>query len=242
MLVLDGGFSSTAWGFTDGDWDNLPKGKMPTWQKDKVQNWVKAFKDHPAVFGWDICNEYGENLPSGVIAKNSQWPKTAITLQQLKQARSDVLQIDPSKPILIRTYEWDLNEPPFGNHRPFEAGLADIVMLNFYSNYLENNKLQWPDVIQDVGAKCVQVTKTKDPKVKIWVSIAAFEDATLFQRPTIASLTRDIKETLTILNVDGIAFFEWGPPIGDKNGWYLPEKGADLWEAIKQSIPQIKSS
>lgn len=176
-VVLDGGFSHTAWGFTDEDFDNLPKGKVPTWQKDRVQDWVGTFKYHPAVFGWDICNEYGENLPSGVNAQNSPWPDTAITLSQLKQARSDVLQIDPDKPILIRTYEWDLDEPPFGTNRPFEAGIADIVMLNFYSNYLENNKLQWPDVIEDVGAGCVEATKVKDPHVKIWVSIAAFEDA-----------------------------------------------------------------
>jgi len=240
-VVLDGGFSHTAWGFTDDDFDNLPKGKLPTWQKDRVQNWIKTFKDHPAVFGWDICNEYGENLPSGVDAKNSQWPETAITLSQLKQARNDVLQIDPDKPILIRTYEWESDEPPFGNHRPFEAGIAEIVMLNFYSNYLEHNKLQWPDVIEDVGSGCAKAIKEKDPHVKIWISVAAFEDKPSFQRPTVTSLTRDIREALKISNVDGIGFFEWGPPIDDKHGWHLPETGPDLWEVIKQNIPTIKA-
>lgn len=235
-VVMDGGFTYPAWGFTDNDWDNLPAGKSPIWQKDRVQSWVKTFKDHPAVFGWDICNEYGENLPSGAQAKNSQWPRTAITLKQLKQARSDVLQIDPAKPILIRTYSWDFNEPPFGNHRPFEAGIAEIVMLNLYSNYLENNNIQWPTVIQDAGAESVRIIKEKDPNAKVWLSIAAFEDEELFSKPTVASLTRDINETLKIPNIDGIGFFEWGPAdIGRGKVWYLPQTGADLWKVIQNS-------
>lgn len=234
-VVMDGGFSYTAWGFTNDDWDNLPRGKRPVWQKDRVQNWVKALKDHPAVFGWDICNEYGENLPSGAAAKKSEWPKTAISLEQLKQARNDVLEIDPSKPILIRTYEWDLDEPPFGLHRPFEAGLAEILMLNLYSNYLENNKLQWPTVVKDVGDKCVKIIKAKDPNAKIWVSLSAFEEPGIFKKPTTANLTRDIEETFKIPSIDGIGFFEWGPSYGEKR-WYLPETGADLWEVIQRNI------
>ena len=121
-VVMDGGFSDSAWGFTENDWDNLPKGKRPIWQKDRVQSWVRTFKNHPAVFAWDICNEYGENLPSGAHARKSEWPRTAITLEQLKQARNDIREIDNSRPILVRTYEWDLDEPPFGFPRSSPAG------------------------------------------------------------------------------------------------------------------------
>lgn len=234
-VVMDGGFSYTAWGFVDDDLDNLPRGKRPVWQKERVQSWVKALKDHPAVFAWDICNEYGENLPSGAAAKNSEWPRTANTLEQLRQARNNVLQIDPRKPIIIRTYEWELAEPPFGVHRPFEAGIAEIVMLNLYSNYLENNKLQWPDIIEDVGAKCVKVIKATDSNARIWVSVSAFEQPPIFKKPTAANLTGDIEETLKIPDVDAIAFFAWGPSQEDKP-WYLPQTGPELWEAIKRNI------
>jgi hypothetical protein len=232
-----------AWGFLNQDWDNLPAGKKPVWQKDKVQSWVKTFKDHPAVYAWDICNEYGENLPSGSDAKNSEWPKTATTLAQLKQARHDVLEIDPSKPILIRTYSWDFSEPPFdirgtGLHRPFEEGIAEIISLNLYSNYLENGKLQWPTVIEEAAAESVRIIKSKDPNIKVWLSLAAFEDTKSFQRPTAASLVRDINEANKIPAIDGISYFSWGPTeIGNKGQkWYLPETGADLWEVIKKSI------
>ena len=97
------------------------------------------------------------------------------------------------------------------------------------------------DVIEDVGAGCVEATKAKDLYVRIWLSIAVFEETPLFQRPTVTSLKRDIREASKIPNIDGIAFFEWGPPIDDKNDWYLPETGSDLWEVIKNSIPAIKS-
>ena len=244
-VVMDGGFTYTAWGFTDSDWDNLPFGKKPVWQKDLVQNWVKALKGHPSIYAWDICNEYGENLPSGPAANQSDWPNTAMTLAQLKQARNDVLQIDPGKPILIRTYSWDLDQPPFdirstGLRRPFEAGLAEIVSLNLYSNYLDNGKLQWPTVIEDVTAESVRIIKSKDPNIKVWLSLAAFEDNQSFQRPTTASLSRDINQVLKISAIDGISYFSWGPTdIGKGKKWYLPETGADLWDVIKKSIKVI---
>lgn len=237
-VILDGGFSYSAWGFSAADWDNLPEGKKPIWNRGKVQKWVKALKDHPAVFGWDICNEAGENLPSGPHAKNSQWPSTAITSKQLKWARIDVLQIDQDKPILIRMYAWDSSENTFGTYKSMDAGLADIVMLNIYSNYMQNDQLQWPEIIQDIGANNVETIKTADPDAQIWVALAAFEDSNIFQRPAPASLTRDIEETLEIPHVDGIAFFAWGPLYPQDTGstWYLPQTGADLWEVIQHSI------
>ncbi len=237
-VVLDGGFSYAAWGFTDNDWDRLPEGKGPIWQKNRVQNWIRTFKDHPAVYAWDICNEYGENLPSGSAAVNSRWPKTVITLDQLWQAKKDVLQIDDSKPILLRMYSWDLNEPPFGPHRPYEAGLANIVMLNLYSNYAEDNKIMWPDVIQDSGAEFVSAVKKVDPHAEVWVALAAFASPDMFLRPTRQSLAFDIRETLKLPGLDGIAFFEWGPAnqYDPREDWYLPETGTDLWEVIKEHL------
>jgi hypothetical protein len=239
-VVLDGGFSHTAWGFTNDDFDSLPKGKSPVWQKNRVQKWIGAFKDHPAVCAWDICNEYGENLPSGSHAIDSQWPETVITVEQLIQAKQDVLQVDDSKPILVRMYSWDLNEPPFGIDRLYEPGLANIVMINLYSNYAEDNVILWPEVIQDSGAEFVNAVKKIDSNVKVWIALAAFESHDMFQRPTVKSLATDIEETLKIPELDGIAFFEWGPANqwDPRRDWYLPETGADLWSIIKKHIEE----
>jgi hypothetical protein len=237
-VVMDGGFSYMAWGFTNDDWDKLPKGKRPVWQKETVQSWIKALKDHPAIYAWDISNEFGENLPSGVAAKNTEWPATRITTAQLKQAKADVLAADPNRPIHARMYEWDEEKVPEHVKGLLENRIADIISLNLYSNYLEDGKLQWPDVIADVAASRVAGIKKMAPGTIVWLSIAAFEYHDLFGRPTVAGLNRDFEEALKICDLDGISFFCWGPvyewdPSCD---WYLPKTGADLWNAIQINI------
>jgi len=241
-VVMDGGFSYTAWGFTQDDWYHLPSGKKPVWQKETVQSWITALKDHPAIYAWDISNEFGENLPSGVAAKNTEWPATRITTEQLAQAKADVLAIDPSRPIHVRMYEWDEKNVPDHIRGLLENRIADIISLNLYSNYLVDGKLQWPDVIADVGASRVTGIKKMSPDTLVWLSIAVFEYHSLFARPTVDNLNRDFEEALKINNLDGISFFCWGPveqwdPSCD---WYLPKTGADLWDTIQKNIKQTQ--
>jgi hypothetical protein len=235
-VVMDGGFSYTAWGFTDDDWDSLPKGKHPVWQKEKVQTWVRALKDHPAVYAWDISNEFGENLPDGAGIAGSDWPKGRLTTEQLMQARADVLAVDPGRPIHVRTYGWDVDKMQPHIKSMLTSRVADIISLNLYSNYLAKGKLEWPDVIQDAGQYYVDNIKKLSPGTVVWLSVAAFEYQDLFQRPTLAGLNRDLKYVTLIKGLDGISFFCWGPVSqwDEKGDWYLPQTGADIWEVIKR--------
>ena len=241
-VVMDGGFSARAWGFTDDDWDDLPRGKRPVWQKEKVQAWIMALKDHPAIMAWDICNEFGENLPSGAGMVNSDWPKSRITTGQLIQARADVLAVDPTRLIHARMYGGDMGAIPPHVSSLLENRIADIISLNLYSNYLEKGRLQWPDVIKEGGPYFVDMIKKKAPGTKVWLSIGAFEYIKIFQRPTPASLMRDMKYAIQMDNLDGISFFCWGPvnQWDDKGDWYLPQTGADLWEVIQREIKQAR--
>jgi hypothetical protein len=241
-VVMDGGFSARAWGFTDEDWNHLPAGKRPVWQKDRVQEWIMALKDHPAVYAWDICNEFGENLPSGAGVENSDWPQSMITIEQIKQAKADVHAADPTKPIHIRMYGWDIGKMPSHISVLLDNKIADIISLNLYSNYLDQGNLQWPTVIADAGGYFVDSIKQKAPGVKIWISLAAFQYTKIFQRPTTQSLMRDINNSALIKNLDGITFFCWGPVSqwDDKGNWYLPTTGADLWRAIQLGIAKLK--
>lgn len=243
-VVMDGGFSARAWGFTDDDWDILPPGKRPVWQKERVQAWIKALKGHPAIYAWDICNEFGENLPSGAGVKNSDWPKSMITVEQVRQAKADVLEADTTRPIHVRMYGWDTGKMPSHVSALLDGRVADIISLNLYSNYLDRGKLQWPTVIADAGAYFVDTIKQKAPGVKVWVSLAAFQYPQLFQRPTVENLARDIGGSAGIKNLDGITFFCWGPVSqwDDKCDWYLPETGSDLWRITRSEIVKIQQA
>jgi hypothetical protein len=235
-VVMDGGFSYTAWGFTNDDWDSLPRGKHPVWQKEKVQKWVRALKDHPAVCAWDISNEFGENLPSGAGIEGSDWPKGRLTTQQLMQARADVLAVDPGKPIHVRMYGWDVDKMQPHIKSLLTGRIADIISLNLYSNYLAKGQLEWPDVIQDAGQYYVENIKKLSPGTVVWLSVAAFEYPRIFQRPTLAGLNRDLKYVTLIKGLDGISFFCWGPvnQWDETSDWYLPKTGADIWDVIKR--------
>jgi len=237
-VVIDGGFSYTAWGFTDDDWDDLPPGKHPVWQKERVQKWVDALKDHPAIYAWDICNEFGENLPSGAGIRGSDWPRGRITLEQIKQAKADIQAIDPTRPFHLRMYGWNTEKMEPHINALLSSGIIDIISLNLYSNYLEKGRLEWPGVIQDAGQYYVDKIKELSPKTKVWLSIAAFEYPGIFQRPTNFSLIRDLKSATRIKNLDGISFFCWGPVSqwDDKCNWYLPQTGTDIWDIIKRYL------
>lgn len=241
-VVMDGGFSARAWGFTGNDWENLPKGKRPVWQKEHVQYWVRALKDHPAIYAWDICNEFGENLPTGAGVENSGWPDSMITTEQIKQAKADVLEADSTRPVHARMYGWDIGNMPSHVSALLSNRVADIISLNLYSNYLDKGQLQWPTVIEDAGAYFVESIKQKAPGTRVWISLAAFEYPVMFQRPTAASLERDINNASKITNLDGMSFFCWGPVSqwDEKSNWYLPKTGSALWATIQQEIKKLK--
>jgi len=165
-----------------------------------------------------------------------------ITEDQLKQARADVLEADNTRPIHIRLYEWDPELVPPHIKAVLANRIADILSLNLYSNYLDKGKLQWPEIIREAGPYCVETIKKLAPGTKVWLSIAAFEDPTLFQRPAPSSLYRDIKYAFLIPGLDGISFFCWGSvnQWDEQNNWYLPKTDADLWNIIRQEIRLVK--
>jgi hypothetical protein len=241
-VVMDGGFSYTAWGFTDDDWALLPSGKRPVWQKEHVQSWIRALKDHPAIYAWDICNEFGENLPSGAGVPNSGWPQSMVTTEQIRQARSDVLAVDSTRPIVARMHGWDIGKTPQYVTALLRGKIADIISLNLYSNYLADGKLQWPTVIADGGNYFVEAIKKESPGTRVWLALAAFEYTNVFQRSTPAEIECDMRGALLIRNLDGISFFCWGlvNQWDDKCDWYLPKTGADLWKTIQQEIKKAR--
>lgn len=236
-VVMDGGFTEAAWGY---DYDRgFSKTQQPVWQEALVKEWVSTFKDHPALYGWDIASEDGENFPNG--GGSPLWPeKSSLTIRQLKKASATVRAADPKHPILLRMHYWDPSPNPFGPGNWFADGIADIVMLNFYSNYAEDGKTpNLPDMVSEEGLRHLAAVRRVDPDAKVWLAVAAFEAEThvgYFRKPKVVDLRRDLRASRALAGVSGIGVLEWGPQQHAKPYWYLPRDGRDLWRALQEEI------
>ncbi len=214
-IVLDAGFSKGAW---------FRLGERLIWDKNKVLDYVAQFKNHPALFGWDISNEAGENFLQNGERTN---------LSQLKRASQYVRRADAKHPIIMRMHYWDEYDGDFGYDNPFTQGLADIVMLNLYSNYSSNGKtVDLPNMVFDASQKLINKIKEVDPQVDIWLALSAFQAKPHFVAVGASQLESEIKFASTLREVEAIGFFGWG----DKNkNWYLPQDGKELIQAIKHN-------
>lgn len=214
-----------SWGYKEDGTDNsnLP----PTWQAQKVKSFIEKIKNHPALFGYDIANESGENFPNS--------DQFRLTINDLKKAAETVRNIDPTKPIVIRLRYDDI--PIFFKTNAFADNIADIVMINIYSNYTEDGTTRaMPKMMEDAQA-IVDSIKNIDSDIKIWIAVGTFKEQPLFIKPKSEWLSEDINIVKKIPDVTGLVFFGWGPERypTQGQGWYLPRDGADLLTTIKES-------
>ena len=212
-----------AWGYPPGG--NYTADQPPVWQAAEVMGYIERIRHHPAVYAYDISNEAGENLPNGA--------RIRITLEQMRQAAADVRFVDSTHPILVRMHYWDEEDGDFSDKNPFGAGIADIVMLNLYSNYsVDGTKVLLPNMVRDSGQKLVDKILAVDSSVRIWISLAAFRDMPYFLKPSISDIKRDAAAAAAISEVESIGFFGWGSPENGA-GWYIPREGAELLDFLR---------
>ena len=213
-----------AWGYPPGG--SFDSEQPPVWQGELVKEYLERIRHHPAIYAYDISNEAGENLPNGA--------RMRITLEQLYQAAADVRFIDGTRPILIRMHYWDDADGDFSWKNPFGPGIADIVMLNLYSNYSSDGiQALLPNMVRDSGQRLVNKILAVDHSVRVWISLAAFRDKPHFLKPTMADIRRDVLQAASLEGIDSIGFFGWGSPQNGA-GWYLPREGAGLLDFIRQ--------
>lgn len=217
----------SAWDYAENGQD--PPDKRPAWQKEKVISYVKAISVHQGIFGYDISNEAGENLPNG--------DKYRITSAQIQQASNDIRAVDPKRPILMRMHYWDEMDGDFGTRNPITPGAVDIVMLNLYSNYTEDGQTALlPNMVADNGQKLVDKIRAANPNGEVWISLGAFREEPSFLPPSPSRLEADIQAALNLKGVSNIGFFGWGPERYPNAGpgWYLPRDGQSLLRVIKK--------
>ncbi len=215
--------NGAAWGYSPGG--NHHADQAPAWQAARVKDYIERIRYHPAVYAYDISNEAGENLPNGSHMR--------ITLEQMREAASDVKFADETHPILIRMHYWDDGDGDFTEKNPFGPDIADIVMLNLYSNYsVDGIKALLPNMVRDSGQQLVDKILAVDGSVRIWISLAAFRDTPSFVKPDISDIKRDALSAAAIHGVESVGFFGWGSPENGA-GWYLPREGGELLEFLR---------
>ena len=223
-----------SWGYKEDGSD--PKDQPPVWQRDYIQAYIEQIKHHPGIYGYDISNEAGGELPNG-----DTYP---LTLNQMKEASAHVRSIAPGEPIMIRMHYWDEYDGDFTEESPFEEGIADIVMLNLYSNFThDRTNVYLETMVENDGQVLIDKVLAVDPDVEIWIALGAFQEFPHFLKPTAEDLERDIKAALKLKNVSNIGFFGWGPErYPNKEPSFTIQEGLEGLKAVLQSnIEQYKT-
>jgi hypothetical protein len=209
--IMPAGSGEAEWGY-ECDVTSFPKDQKPSWQKEKVLEWIKKWKDHPAIYAWDISNEAGSVFPNPSSSN-------MLSNKQLKQAYDDIKSIDKVHPIMIRMNGWyfyDFNNNFFRNGNPFQKDIADIVMVNAYSNVSE----YFEDFVYTVTNRAIKSIKEIDSDVSIAISLGLWEEPPLWVRPNTKNTLREIEILRNTQSVQSIAFFKYG---AKESEWYLPD-------------------
>lgn len=232
-VVMPAGSGEAEWGYPCEE--NFSDALKPRWEKEKVQAWVKKWSYHPAILAWDISNEGGQNFPNAQ-ERREYWAREgyALTVTQLQQAYKDVKEADPyRRPIMIRMNGWffyDYDSNFFREGNPFGPNIADIVMINAYSNVDE----YFTDFVSTVSVRANNSIKAINPDAKIIISLGAWEEPPLWRIPSFSELSNDVAQAKSLENLYGIAIFKYGAEESEE--WWLPREGVSVWNAIKSGI------
>jgi hypothetical protein len=221
-VVMPAGAGEAEWGYAcDAD---IPSTQEPKWDADGVRKWVRTWKDHSAVYAWDISNEAGGNFPNADEGYR-------VSLEALQTAYLDVKKIDPEHPILIRMNGWffyDFDEDFFREGNPYGPGVADIVMVNAYSNVED----YYDDFVSTVTTRAAESIKELSPDIEIIVSIGVWEEKPLWYLPSMDHVQHDVRDAKNSAPI-AIAFYKYG---AYDTEWWLPKHNSVLWKWLSESV------
>lgn len=233
-VILNAGSGEAEWGYEcDAP---VAANQKPVLEKAKVAAWVNKWKNYPALYAWDTSNEAGGNFPNAyrLVDEGKKWEEEfSVSLTQLREVYSLVKQNDPTHPVMIRMNGWfffDFEDNFFRSGNPFGTGVADLVMINTYSNVDTRDPL----FVSTVWDRAYKSIKKVDPSVKFIAALAAWKGTTIFvQMPTPSILQSETNTVLKIPDMVGVSFFKYGSSTG--NGWLLPDArrgSSTLWQTI----------
>ncbi|MBP6913678.1 MAG: hypothetical protein KBC00_03650 [Candidatus Levybacteria bacterium] len=220
-VILPAGAGEAEWGY-ECDLENYPEDQKPQWQSEKVTSFINKFKNHPALYAWDTSNEAGSVLPNAD-------GKHYLTLLQLQDSYKDVKNTDPNHPVLIRMNGWffyDYTNNFFRQGNPFGKNVADIVMINAYSNVDD----YYPDFVTTVAQRSISEIEKIDKNIQFIIALGAWSEPPLWTFPSMENFDKDISQVKKLGTKIDIAFFKYG---ANNSGWYLPQNAPFLWKKIK---------
>jgi hypothetical protein len=226
-VIMPAGSGEAEWGYPcDGEFADTLK---PKWQKERVQEWVKKWAYHPAIFAWDISNEAGQNFPNAQRREDT-WTQEgyALTLPQLQEAYADVKAADPTRPILARMNGWffyDYDSNFFRTGNPYGKGVADIVMVNAYSNVEEF----FDDMVRTVANRTQTAVHSMNPNAKIIVAVGAWKESPMWYLPSVEHFNNDVLAAQSINDLLGVAVFKYG---AEQSEWWMPRDAKELWSVL----------
>lgn len=222
-VVLPAGSGEAEWGYKC---DVTPNpNQKPLWSKELVQKWVQKWKDHPALYGWDTSNEAGGNFPN----VREDWENDfALTVDNLERAYSDVKEIDSDHPILIRMNGWyfyDNDSNFFREGNPFGPEIADIVMINTYSNVED----YYDDFVLTVATRATSAINKLDDDIAIILALGAWTEPPLWYKPSTSEFNNDMQSAKDTDGLIGIAVYKYG---AKNQEWWMPQDAPNIWSIL----------
>jgi hypothetical protein len=227
-VIMTAGAGEAEWGYPcDEQFDANLK---PQWEKEKVQAWVRKWAYHSAIYAWDISNEDGQNFPNAIrVGDNWAEEGFAVSTSQLQEAYKDVKEADPTRPIIVRMNGWffyDNETNFFREGNAFGSDVADIVMINAYSNVDE----YFPNFVEVVSTRARNAIKAFNPNAKIIISLGAWQEPPIWVKPTLSQFNNDFIQAKKTKDLLGIAVFKYGAEQSDE--WWIPRDAPELWSVM----------
>lgn len=223
-VILPAGAGEAEWGYTcDTEASATQK---PHWNRQDVVQWVHKWKAHPALYGWDTSNEAGGNFPNA-----EKGVAYFLSLDQLQQAYADVKKTDPNHPILIRMNGWffyDNDDNFFRAGNPFGKGVADIVIVNAYSNVED----YYDDFVGTVTNRAMTSIRDIAPNTSFIIALGGWEELPLWRKPSIEHFDHDFNEARKRDPV-AIAVFKFGAKGSE---WWMPKSNPELWKWLSTAF------
>jgi hypothetical protein len=166
----------------------------------RVPYWVNIVKDHPAFFGY-------------LSVKEPSWNRISAT--EIRTLYKAFRAADPNHPVIALFGDI----PHFGSTaNPYSAGMADIVMVDWYPVETSNNGCsRTGSVYKTTGPRWLKKVRAhinlKTPGRDAWLMVQTHKNLAprchKKQRPSETKLRRQVRDGLNYLKATGIAFHTW---------------------------------